>query len=178
MLAHRYARREGGYTRIHKFGNRPGDNAPHAILELVDNPKDLRFDMTARAIGWELLGSKMMRGKKNIVDTGVEGVETIVRKEKDPEVDRLGFLKHGLGGRLRRNTQNNLQKVLKFRGEAGVKDMVTRAEKYIVRVIFLLLPSFQLTREPGSTRRGTRGSCGSAEICRGEGQTGRTPLYI
>ena len=54
-LAKRYAERVGGYTRVHKFGNRPGDNAPHAILELVDNPRDLRFEMTARSIGWELL---------------------------------------------------------------------------------------------------------------------------
>ena len=50
-LAERYKDRVGGYTRIHKYGNRPGDNAPHAILELVDNPHDLKFEMTARAVG-------------------------------------------------------------------------------------------------------------------------------
>ena len=43
-IAKRYAERVGGYTRIHKFGNRPGDNAPHAILELVDNPHDIKFE--------------------------------------------------------------------------------------------------------------------------------------
>jgi len=34
-----YKDRKGGYTRIIKLGNRPGDNAPVAILELVDIDK-------------------------------------------------------------------------------------------------------------------------------------------
>jgi large subunit ribosomal protein L17 len=35
-LADRYKERSGGYIRIIKNGNRPGDNAPMAIIELVD----------------------------------------------------------------------------------------------------------------------------------------------
>ena len=35
----RYKARNGGYTRILKFGFRVGDNAPMAIMELVDRPE-------------------------------------------------------------------------------------------------------------------------------------------
>ena len=36
----RYNERPGGYTRVLKCGNRPGDNAPMAYIELVDRPED------------------------------------------------------------------------------------------------------------------------------------------
>ena len=38
-LGPRYKARNGGYTRILKFGFRVGDNAPLAIMELVDRPQ-------------------------------------------------------------------------------------------------------------------------------------------
>jgi large subunit ribosomal protein L17 len=38
-LGPRYATRPGGYTRILKFGFRNGDNAPMALIELVDRPE-------------------------------------------------------------------------------------------------------------------------------------------
>lgn len=37
-LGPRYQTRPGGYTRILKFGFRVGDNAPMALIELVDRP--------------------------------------------------------------------------------------------------------------------------------------------
>jgi len=40
-LGPRYAARNGGYSRILKFGFRKGDNAPMALVELVDRPADL-----------------------------------------------------------------------------------------------------------------------------------------
>ena len=41
-LAERYADRPGGYTRVLKAGFRHGDNAPMAIIELVDRDEDAK----------------------------------------------------------------------------------------------------------------------------------------
>ena len=38
-LGPRYATRNGGYLRILKFGFRDGDNAPMALIELLDRPE-------------------------------------------------------------------------------------------------------------------------------------------
>src|SRR5216110_3469613 len=38
-LGPRYKNRNGGYLRILKFGFRVGDNAPMALVELVDRPQ-------------------------------------------------------------------------------------------------------------------------------------------
>jgi large subunit ribosomal protein L17 len=40
-LGARYKDRNGGYTRIIKLGRRVGDNAEMAVIELVDNPREL-----------------------------------------------------------------------------------------------------------------------------------------
>ena len=38
-LGPRYAKRNGGYLRILKFGFREGDRAPMAVVELMDRPE-------------------------------------------------------------------------------------------------------------------------------------------
>ena len=40
-LGPRYATRNGGYSRILKFGFRKGDNAPMALIELMDRPAEI-----------------------------------------------------------------------------------------------------------------------------------------
>lgn len=40
QLGPRYLKRPGGYLRILKCGFRPGDNAPMAIVELMDRPQE------------------------------------------------------------------------------------------------------------------------------------------
>ena len=47
-LGPRYKTRNGGYLRILKFGFRQGDNAPMALVELVDRPE---ADVDARDTG-------------------------------------------------------------------------------------------------------------------------------
>ena len=134
-LANRYAGRPGGYTRIHKFGNRKGDNAPQAILELVDNPRDLKFEMTARAVGWELLGSAVAGGAKDVLANGVPSVEHVVRQAKKHGAEakaKPGYLHEGLNGRLRRTTQDNLRKVLRYGQEPRVQMMMEKAQEHMV----------------------------------------------
>ena len=42
VLAPRYAKREGGYTRVIRAGIRASDSAPMAIIELVDRDPDAK----------------------------------------------------------------------------------------------------------------------------------------
>ena len=42
VISERYKERHGGYTRIIKIGNRFGDNAPTAIIELVDRDENAK----------------------------------------------------------------------------------------------------------------------------------------
>ena len=46
-LGPRYNARPGGYTRILKFGFRQGDNAPMALVELMDRPEPTEAAETA-----------------------------------------------------------------------------------------------------------------------------------
>jgi large subunit ribosomal protein L17 len=47
-LGPRFASRNGGYLRILKYGFRRGDNAPMALVELLDRPVDAQAGKTAK----------------------------------------------------------------------------------------------------------------------------------
>ncbi|KAL1753295.1 ribosomal protein L17 [Schizophyllum commune] len=127
--APRYAERAGGYTRIVKAGNRQGDNAPVAILELVDNPRDLKYEMTARAIGFELVRTRLQRSNnlEHIVNEPAKGTEEMLQKEAQ--------LEYGQSGKLRPKTRWNLQKALKFRGPEAVKDLSRKVAQYSTQLL-------------------------------------------
>lgn len=148
-LSERYASRPGGYTRIHKFGRRPGDNAPHAIVELVDGPRDLRFEMVARAVGREVAqaGAAAPAG---VVFEGEAGKEE-------------------LEGVLRERTKLGLDKVLRYRGETGRKNFMDKAKAWEVGSIpcdhaTRLGQMLMLVKEHASSRGEC---CGWTSSCQG-----------
>jgi len=49
VLGPRFANRPGGYLRILKFGFRVGDNAPMALVELLDRPEPVEADNVQEA---------------------------------------------------------------------------------------------------------------------------------
>src|SRR6201985_882645 len=49
VLGPRFANRPGGYLPILKFGFRVGDNAPMALVELLDRPEPVEADNVAEA---------------------------------------------------------------------------------------------------------------------------------
>jgi ribosomal protein L17 len=133
-LATRYAHRPGGYTRIHKYGRRQGDNAPHAVLELVDGPKDLKFEMAARATGWDVLSGRLKtRSARSLVKEGVvvDSIEETVEREQT-----LGGGGGGGGGEeseLRERTRWNLRKALRYRPAEDVKRFGEKVQEHMVR---------------------------------------------
>ncbi|KAG7099309.1 hypothetical protein E1B28_001167 [Marasmius oreades] len=140
-FATRYAERPGGYTRIHKFGNRPGDNAPNAILELVDNPRDLRFEMTSRAIGWELLKEKLKKeSPSSLIQSGVHSTQEFIKAERQIEFGQAG-------GRLRPKTRWNLQKVLRFRDDSAAIKMTRKVGNYADHLLATPVAAQRLSNE-------------------------------
>ena len=49
VLGPRFANRPGGYLRILKFGFRVGDNAPMALVELLDRPEPVEAENVVEA---------------------------------------------------------------------------------------------------------------------------------
>jgi large subunit ribosomal protein L17 len=132
-LATRYADRPGGYTRIHKFGRRQGDNAPHAVLELVDGPRDLKFEMAARATGWDVLSNRLKtRSARALVQEGVDGAQEIEQTiERERELDESSS--SSKGGELRQRTRWNVRKVLQYRSAEDVKLFREKVREHMVR---------------------------------------------
>lgn len=76
-LRERYADRPGGYTRVLRVEPKNDDQAPSAILELVDGPKDMRFMMTARTL------ARCQMEDKEINEITQKNIEKVTRFRKN-----------------------------------------------------------------------------------------------
>ncbi|KAL2221357.1 50S ribosomal protein L17 [Thermoascus aurantiacus ATCC 26904] len=91
-LRERYANRPGGYTRVLRVEPKKDDQAPSAILELVDGPKDMRFALTAKTIarqraqGFETLNEITALNVKKVTQFRKNGIEELEREIKKFEL--------------------------------------------------------------------------------------------
>lgn len=107
-LRERYASRPGGYTRVLRIEPTKPDQAPSAILELVDGPKDIRFAMTARTLatiqkeGREVndLTAKNIEKVTKFREGGEDALEDMVQKIKGLEFGDRSAPERRWGGRI------------------------------------------------------------------------------
>jgi hypothetical protein len=101
----RYQNRPGGYTRVLRLEPLKEDQAPSAILELVDGPRDMRFAMTAKTLVRERASEEGIRDitAQNVLkvtryrENGEAELEKMVKalegKEKDEERRKMGAIR-------------------------------------------------------------------------------------
>lgn len=63
-LAPRYAERQGGYSRVLKAGFRYGDNAPMAVIELVDRDESAKGQDSGEFVDSEVEAAEAAPAKK------------------------------------------------------------------------------------------------------------------
>ncbi|KAI9835526.1 MAG: hypothetical protein M1819_001977 [Sarea resinae] len=78
-LRTRYLERPGGYTRVLRIEPLKPDQAPSAILELVDGPKDMRFAMTAATL------ARQRGDERGVTELTSNNVKKVTRYRKDGE---------------------------------------------------------------------------------------------
>lgn len=102
-LRQRYEARPGGYTRVLRTEPKSTyDQAPSAILEFVDGPKDMRFHMTAARVAKDhLLGQRpnklTLLNRKKVTQfrgaTGTPKKKATGKQEFNDMVERMKTMK-------------------------------------------------------------------------------------
>lgn len=78
-IADRYRDRPGGYTRVLRIEPLKSDQAPSAILELIDGPKDMRFALTAAVV------ARCAKEDKDLSTMTLRNIKKVTRFRKDGE---------------------------------------------------------------------------------------------
>lgn len=123
------------------------------MLELVDGPRDLKFEMAARATGWDVLTSRLrMSGSvsgsesasesvpRALVQGGVKGVGETIERERERALREAVVGKGEKGGEggegageLRERTRWNLRKALRYRSSEDVRRFGDKVQEHMVR---------------------------------------------
>lgn len=118
------------------------------MLELVDGPRDLKFEMAARATGWDVLSSRIRTGSpsmpwtalseggpcdspRTLVEVGVKNVGKTIERERVRALSDVGGK-----GELRQRTRWNLRKALRYRSSEDVKRFGDKVREHMVRFDF------------------------------------------
>ena len=97
VLAKRYAKRNGGYVRVLKSGNRYGDSAPKAIIELVDR------DIAAKG----LEDKKRVEEKRKLDDSKTSDTSNIQNPEATKSLNETNKQKDISKPSLKTETKTN-----------------------------------------------------------------------
>ncbi|MCJ1313245.1 hypothetical protein MMC25_006922 [Agyrium rufum] len=153
----RYATRPGGYTRVLRIEPLKEDQAPSAILELVDGPKDMRFHMTAKTLVRERLGlssaSASTSSSNPSAGAAADGRSMMTRGNANMTPAVIAAATAENEG-IRDITLKNVDKVTRFRpgGQEALERLVKRMEAEVRRG----------DKEREKEARRNRGGAGSA----------------
>ncbi|KAL4999566.1 ribosomal protein L17 [Aspergillus recurvatus] len=111
-LRERYASRPGGYTRVLRVEPKKDDQAPSAILELVDGPKDMRFALTAKTVarrrsqGLETLNELTLLNVRKVTQFRKNGVEELERAISRVKLDEVNVPVKAKATKIEKNAEH------------------------------------------------------------------------